>query len=265
MTSGDRQISVTRASGLRRERARATTLLPLLVLVLGGWVVGCTANHGTKAPDGAADMVSQTVDGDGGSDAAAICADLENAYRDLLSSAGQCTLGADNQCGVKVAASFFCNCTTKVNGHADDLAAIFDRYRAADCLTPCNGSCLQARAFACQADSTSSTGARCKEQAILNLTGADNGGSFSVKAGSEIDIFLQDIGSSQYATEVMLSSDAATVLEITIPAGPPDPAGLMHLYRIAAMSPGQVVVQIPGLSSTGDAASPAFVVTIDIQ
>jgi hypothetical protein len=193
------------------------------------------------------------------------CADRQKAYDGLLSSARQCTVGAPGQCGVQVAAGFVCGCTTNVNVRADELGAMFDEYRASCPQSVCNGICLQPRAFTCQADPTSATGGRCKPQALLELTAAQNGGSFSVEIGSEIDIVLQDVGSAKYATQVMLSSDAATVLEITIPASAPDLAGLMHLYRIGAVSPGSVVVQIPWISATNDASAAAFMVTLDIH
>ena len=45
----------------------------------------------------------------------------------------------------------------------------------------------------------------------------------------------------------LLSSDAATVLENRIPAGPITPAGAPYLYDIKALAPGQVIVQIPHL------------------
>lgn len=240
-------------------------MLPFLVLT--GSMLACTASPPTKVPDGGeADVVSQADegDGDGGADAA-ICDDLQTAYNELLSSARQCTVGAPDQCGVQAAASFFCYCTTRVNGHGDELAALVSQYKTSGCRALCTGTCAQPRAFACQADPTSPTGGSCKPQAVLDLTAADDGGSFSVAVGSEIDIVLQDIGANQYATQVMLSSDAATVLEITIPASAPNPGGPMHLYRIGAVSPGQVLVQIPRSLVTGDAALAPFTVTIDIH
>ena len=53
--------------------------------------------------------------------------------------------------------------------------------------------------------------------------------------------------------QVVLSSNAATVIDVIIPAGPVNPAGPTYLYRIKALSPGQVVVQIPHMSGTSDA------------
>jgi hypothetical protein len=193
------------------------------------------------------------------------CREMQESYDKLLSSARECALGAANQCGIEVPAGFVCGCTTRVNGRADELAVIMAQYKGAGCQGICNGICIQPRAFSCQADSTSSTGGRCVPQDLLDLTGDDDGRSFSVTAGSEIDIVLQDIGADQYATQALLSSDAATVLEVTIPAGAPNPAGLRHLYRIGAVSAGRVVVQIPRASTTSDAAMAAFMVTLDIH
>ncbi len=209
-----------------------------LLLVLAGWGFGCSSGKS--------------------------CGELQAAYDQLLSSARQCTVGADNQCGVVVAAGFTC-CSTHVNGRADELAAIIDQGKANGCQAVCNGVCLKPGAFACQADSASSTGGLCKPQGILDLTGADDGGVFSVAATTEVDIVLQDVGANTYATQVLLSSDAATVLEVTIPAGSPDPGGLTHLYRIGAVSAGQVVAQTPRSSATSDAAPAAFTVTLDIH
>jgi len=215
-----------------------------LLLVLTAGVLGCSGKSG---------------------DAGKTCAERWQAYADLLSSARQCSVGAADQCGVRVPADFACGCTTLVNGRAEELAVIFAQNMSAGCQSVCNGVCIQGRAFSCQADSTSSTGGRCKPQDLLDLTGADDGGSFSVTVGSEIDIVLQDVGANEYSTAVELSSEAATVLEVTIPAAPPNPAGLRHLYRLGAASVGQVVVQIPRASATTDAAAAPFMVTLTIQ
>ena len=193
------------------------------------------------------------------------CRELQQSYDKLLLSAGECALEAADQCGIEVAKDLSCHCTTRVNGRADELALLISQQKTAGCQGVCNGACIQPRAFSCQADSSSSTGARCKPQDLLDLTAVDDGGSFSVTAGTEIDIVLQDVGADQYATQVMLSSDAATVLEVTIPAGAPNPAGLRHLYRIGAVSAGQVVVQIPRVSATGAPAPAPFMVTVQIH
>ena len=78
--------------------------------------------------------------------------------------------------------------------------------------------------------------------------GFDDGGKFSVPVGYEVDITLDSAPDSygwQVGMQVVLSSDAATVIDVLIPAGPVNPAGPTYLYRIKALSPGQVVVQNP--------------------
>ena len=157
-------------------------------------------------------------------------------------------MGAANQCGVEVRASFWCNCMTWVNGGATTLAAIANQYQALGCQSACNGVCVQPQALDCVADATSATGGRCKPPAVLALTSADDGGSFAVPVGYEVDILLQNIGPNGYEMQAVLSSDAATVIDVIIPAGPVNPAGPTYLYRIKALSPGQVVVQIPRTS-----------------
>jgi len=193
------------------------------------------------------------------------CADIQQAYADALLKAQECTVGASDQCSVQVRASFWCQCTTFANGGAETLAAIAGQYQAAGCQSVCNGSCVQLQNLVCVADTTSATGGRCQVPALLNLSGANDGGEFSVPVGYEIDITLQAIGPNDFDTNVVLSSDAATVLEITISAGAPNPAGPIRLYRLRAISAGQVVVQIPRIDRLSDALQPAFTITLDIS
>ena len=147
----------------------------------------------------------------------------------------------------------------------NDVASLANQYQALGCQSVCNGICAQPTSLQCLADATSSTGGRCKPPAILNLTVDDDGRSFSVPVGYEIDILLQNIGGNGYEMRALLSSDAATVLEITIPAGPITPAGAPYLYRIKALAPGQVIVQIPHLEIPADASQPAYSITLNIS
>jgi hypothetical protein len=100
---------------------------------------------------------------------------------------------------------------------------------------------------------------------VLNLDGAADGGEFSVPVGGELDITLQSIGPGSYSMQVMMSSDIMTVLEIAIPAGPVNPAGETQLFRLRALSAGQVSIQIPFESGVPDAAPRTFTVTIDVR
>ena len=196
----------------------------------------------------------------------AACGDIQQAYADALLKAQECTVGASDQCSVQVRSGFWCQCTTFANGGDQTLAAIANQYQAAGCQSVCNGSCVQLQSLVCLADTTSATGGRCQVPALLNLNAGNDGGEFPVPVGYEIDIVLQAVGLSDYDTNVVLSSDAATVLEITISAGPPNPAGPIRLYRLRAVSAGQVVVQIPRIDLLSDASSPAaFTVTLDIR
>jgi hypothetical protein len=63
--------------------------------------------------------------------------------------------------------------------------------------------------------------APCQEPALANVSSANDGEEIAVPVGYEIDITLQAIGPNDYDTNVVLSSDAAMVLEITIAAGAP--------------------------------------------
>jgi len=195
----------------------------------------------------------------------AACSDIQQAYADALRKAQECTVGASDQCSVQVRASFWCDCTTFANGGDQMLAAIASQYQAAGCQSVCNGICVQHQSLACLADPASSTGGRCQEPALANVSSANDGEEIAVPVGYEIDITLQAIGPNDYDTNVVLSSDAAMVLEITIAAGAPNPAGPIRLYRLRAVSPGQVVVQIPRIDRLSDASAPAFTITLDIS
>jgi hypothetical protein len=220
------------------------------LILLGG---ACSSSLGS-GPDGGPNPDTGTT----------ACGDISQAYQDAVLKAQECTVGASGQCAVQVRASFWCNCMTWVNGSATTLASLANQYQAAGCQSVCNGTCVQPQALECTADPTSSTGGRCKPPSTLALTAADDGGTFSVSVGFEVDIFLQNIGPAGYEMRALLSSDAATVLEITIPAGPITPAGAPYLYRISALAPGQVVVEIPRLDLPPDASQPAYTITLNI-
>ena len=193
---------------------------------------------------------------------AAVCDSIRSDYATALASAQECTVGAPNQCTVQVRAGFFCGCTTYANGSADTLAAIAANFQADGCATPCIGTCVALQALSCVADKTSSTGGRCKLPGVMNLTAASNGGTFSVPVGEEIDILLESSAPGSYSTDVTLSSSLATVLEITIPAGPPTPNGVTHLYRLRALSAGQLFIQIPFEPAASGAPQPTYAVTV---
>jgi hypothetical protein len=192
------------------------------------------------------------------------CANIAQTYNNAVLKAQECTVGAADQCSVQVPSGFWCNCMTWANG-ADTLAAIAVRYDAMGCERTCNGACLGPVFLECLADTTSATGGRCQSPATLHLDYFSDGGMFSVPVGYEVDISLQSIGPDGYGMQVALSSDAATVIGVIIPAGPVNPAGPAYLYRIKALSQGQVVVQIPHMSSTSDAAQRAYEVTLNIS
>ena len=219
---------------------------PLLVAVLFG--AACSSSLGSN-PNGASSA----------------CANITQAYFDAVLKAQECTVGAADQCGVQVSAGFWCNCMTWANGGAETLAAIAAQYDAMGCQRSCNGVCLGPAYLDCVADTTSATGGRCQSPETLNLGTFDDGGSFAVPVGYEVDISLQSVGPDGYGMQVVLSSDAATVIAVIIPAGPVNPAGPAYLYRIKALSPGQVVVQIPHMSVTSDAGQRAYEITLNIS
>lgn len=217
----------------------------LIALVLAG---GCGSTLGSN-PDGGPTS----------------CTDISQAYSDAVLEAQECTVGAADQCGIQVRASFWCNCMTWVNGDATKLATLANQYQALGCQSVCNGICAQPQSLECQIDATSSMGGRCKPPSLLSLTGADDGGTFSVPVGFEVDILLISIGPFGYEMRAVLSSDAATVLEVTIPAGPITPAGPPYLYRLKALAPGQVVVEIPHAPGADDAAVASYTITLNIN
>ena len=265
----------------RAPASRAARTLVYVGLTAAGLVSGCGSSLQSSSPDGQADgsdaprihggprvldalgdVGEDTNGGDGGP--AAVCDEIQQTYAAALTKAQECTLGAAGQCAITAAAGFFCSCTTVVNGDADTLAAIRDQFKAAGCVSFCGGTCIQRQGITCVADATSSTGARCREPTLLNLSASDDGGTFSVPAGYEVDILLQNIGPNGYGNEIRLSSDAATVIEVTIPATPANPGGPIHLYRLRALYPGEVVVEIPFVSATGDGGRDAYRVTLEI-
>jgi hypothetical protein len=253
-----------------------------LALLFAG---ACSSNLQSSPPDGGdTGMLPEdggTADGlvsdgpvsdgpvsDGPTDAgpdADFCAAIQQAYADVLTKAQECTVGAADQCGIQVQSGFWCACTTFVNGNTDTLAALVSEWVSASCRNMCNGTCAQPRALVCATDATSSTGGRCQLAALLSLSGTNDGETFSVPVGYEIDTLLQNIGPNGYGNDVVLSSDAATILDVTIPAGPVNPGGPMHLYRLRAVSAGEVVVQIPYVSAIGDASVPAYTITLEIH
>ena len=221
---------------------------PLVAVLLGA---ACSSSLGSN-PDGASRA----------------CANVTQAYFDAVLKAQECTVGAAGQCSVQVPAGFWCNCMTWVNGGAETLAAIAAQYDAMGCQRSCNGVCLGPAFLDCLADATSATGGRCQSPATLSLGYFDDGGKFSVPVGYEVDITLESAPDSygwQVGMQVVLSSDAATVIDVIIPAGPVNPAGPTYIYRIKALSPGQVVVQIPRTSVTSDAGQRAYEITLNIS
>jgi hypothetical protein len=154
---------------------------------------------------------------------------------------------------------------TFVNGEADTLAAIAMQFQTLGCVSTCNGVCLGPQYLDCLPDATSPTGGRCQSPATLNLGYLDDGGSFSVPVGYEVDISLQNIGPDGYEMQATLSSSAATVVDVIIPAGPVTPAGPAYLYRIKALAPGQVVVHIARTSVASDASLPPYTITLNIS
>jgi len=235
---------ISAAYPLLPRRARRAAGLVAVVLLAGACSSSLQLN-----PDGAATS----------------CADITQAYSDAVMKAQECTVVAGNQCGFQVRASFWCNCMTWVNGGTDKLTAIANQYNAAGCQSVCTGICVQPQALTCQADTTSSTGGRCLAPMLVNLNADNDGGTFAVPVGYEIDITLGNIGINGYQMNVMLSSDAVTVLEINIPAGPANPGGPTYIYRLKAVSAGQVVVQIPHLELPDASQSAAYTITLNIS
>ena len=145
------------------------------------------------------------------------------------------------------------------------MAAIAAQYDAMGCQRTCNGVCLGPAYLDCLADATSATGGRCQSPATLNLGTFDDGGQFSVPVGYEVDIALQSIGPDGYGMQVVLSSDAATVIDVIIPAGPVNPAGprtstgsrRCHRDRSSYKSPASRSRRTPG--------SAAYKITLNIS
>jgi len=195
----------------------------------------------------------------------AVCEGLSASYQAAVRVAQECTPGAAGQCAMPARASFFCNCMTFVNAGADALAAMAANYRANGCQTVCTGICVQQQALTCRTDPTSTTGGRCQVPGVLNLQASNDGGTFSVVVGEEIDITLESLAPGSFSTEPWLSSDMVTVLEVNIPAGPPNPYGTTRLYRLRVLSAGQVTIRIPFEPLTSGTPKPSYAVTIDAR
>lgn len=220
---------------------------------------GSVGTGGTSSPDGATDG---TIDG------AALCSSISTEYAAAVHAAQECNVGdvgTAHQCEIQVRASFFCNCTTFVNSGADGLAAIVTRYDSNGCQRVCIGTCTQPQTLTCLSDATSSTGGRCKVPGQLALTAENNGGNFSVDVGNEVDITLESTAPGSYSTDIAMSSDLMTVLEITIPSSAPNPNGPTRLYRLRALSAGQVEIQIPFESALPSAPHPSYRLTITVR
>jgi len=147
----------------------------------------------------------------------------------------------------------------------------------AACTTSCGSSaeCHDPALSLCQFGQTgntsgmfctaSSLGRRCQAVALLNLTAMDSAGTYPATIGTEIDITLESPVPGSYSTTMTLSSAAATILEVTIPAGPPTPNGPTRLYRMRATSSGMAHLQIPFEPSGTGASRPPFGVTINVR
>jgi hypothetical protein len=209
--------------------------------------------------DGPNDMTTSDAPADG-----AVCQSIIDEYSAAVMAAKSCTVGAAHQCELRVRAGFFCNCTTVVNSGQDALAAIVARFDDNGCRNVCTGICAQQLAASCMPDPTSASGGRCMSVNLRNLANTDDGGTFSVHVGEEIDITLQSIGPGSYSISPTLSSSNLTIIEITIPAGPMNPGGPTRLYRLRAEAAGQVQIQIPFEATDGGAPHPPFAVTVTI-
>lgn len=203
--------------------------------------------------------------GHGGAGGNTVCSDIEAEYATALKAAQMCTVGASSQCAVQVAGGFFCGCTTFANGGQDTLAAIAAQFQASGCRDFCTGTCGILLPAACVADATSTTGGRCQPVGLLNLDASSSGSSFAATVGEEVDITLTHVGPGNYTLDPVLSSPIMTVLQITIPAGPPNPGGPAQLYRLRATAAGQVRIEIPFEAAGGGPSRPTFVVTITIN
>ena len=223
-----------------------------------GGVAGGGGGPGTGGAAGATPPVDAAVD-------AASCASISSDYAMALQTAQECTVGAANQCQLQVRSGFFCNCTTFANSNADVLSAIATRYQEFGCQTVCGGVCVPVHTATCMRDTASSLGGRCQAVALLNLTAMDSAGTYPATIGTEIDITLESPAPGSYSTTMTLSSAAATILEVTIPAGPPTPNGPTRLYRMRATSSGMAHLQIPFEPSGTGASRPPFGVTINVR
>jgi hypothetical protein len=101
------------------------------------------------------------------------CQSISTEYHAALEKAAECTLGAAQQCTTLVVATFYCGCETFVNGSAEVLSSIYQRFQTARCQAGCVGLCADTRPATCQPDPTSSTGARCVP--VQTDTAADAG------------------------------------------------------------------------------------------
>jgi hypothetical protein len=145
-----------------------------------------------------------------------ICQSISTEYHAALEKAAECTLGAAQQCMQLAVATFYCRCEIFVNGGADVLSSIDERFQTARCPAGCAGACADTRPATCQPDPTSSTGARCVP--IQTDTAVDAGadakeaicGAIRAAYGAAVQVAEEcKVGAPQQCTQRVSGASAA--------------------------------------------------------
>jgi hypothetical protein len=90
------------------------------------------------------------------------CGAIDIKYPQEVNKATECTLGAADQCTKQIALWPDCQCPSFANGDTAVLTSLLQRYQELGCETAgCTVDCREPVPSTCEADATSSTGARC--------------------------------------------------------------------------------------------------------
>lgn len=101
------------------------------------------------------------------------------------------------------------------------------------------------------------------ENAMVDLSNADNGSSIEVSVGTQINVTLQTIGSGRYGTP-SLSSNAVRFIDVS--EGAPNPGGPVQIMRFRANSAGGAQIAIPFSGGMGpNAATPPFRLSVQVN
>lgn len=101
------------------------------------------------------------------------------------------------------------------------------------------------------------------DNAMIQLSNADNGSRVEVGIGTQITVTLQTIGSGHYGPP-SVSSTAVRFIDVS--DGPPNPGGPVQVMRFRAHAAGGARISIPFTGGTGPSAStPPFTLRVQVS